>query len=117
MNYKNRIPFIYSANSGSLVAAATATIQITFASDSDFILKEIRTSGNTLVTILISSVSGDNFCNNAFLSSVVGGANLGLKYNADGIMIPRGTQLKILFTNGDSSTHTEELQFWGIKVS
>ena len=108
--------FTYVVSSGSISANGGSTqVTLTFASDSDFKLRQIRTSGNTGVKILMSLVSGEQFSSAALTSSLIGNSNNQGIQLFDEVVIPRQTQMKFTFTNTDTSVHTEEVQLWGVK--
>jgi len=106
--------FTYVSNSGTIVAGGSVTRKLDFSSDSDFHLRSIRTSGNTGVTFAVSLVSGEQLSNAPLTSSLIGSSNQGVKI-FDNVIILRQTQMQITFTNSDSVSHTEEIQFWGVK--
>lgn len=109
--------FTYVVSSGLISSGGGSTqVTLTFASDSDFRLRQIRTSGNTGVKIIMSLVSGEQFSSAALTSSLIGNSsNQGIQL-FDDVIIPKQTQMKFTFTNSDSTAHTEEVQLWGVKA-
>lgn len=110
--------FAYIGNTGVVANNNTSTLTFNFASDSDFLLQEIRTLG-TAMTIQIQEQSGDLFQSNAFTSSVIGGANGfgGLKFIKNNPTIPRNSKILVTFSNASGGSLTDEIQFWGYKQS
>lgn len=109
-------PFCYVISSGSLAASASATITQVFSSSRDFKIRYIRATGNSLMTLQVSEVSGSNYSNAALNTSLIGSSsNNGIPV-VDDIIIPKGTQLRFAFTNGGASTATEQIQLWGYEI-
>jgi hypothetical protein len=115
---KSLFPMCYEVSSGLLaITNGASSPTLTFSAERDFLLRYIRTTGNTGVKIQIAESSGRAFSNQQIQSNLIGGnaTNQGIPV-VDPIVIPKGTQLSISFTNNDSSTHTEYLQLWGIEI-
>jgi len=104
--------FDYNALATALTTGNSTTQTINFASDSDFMLKEIRTLG-TAMTISIQVVSGAQFQTNPITSSVIGSGQNGWKLFGDVIMVPRNSKWQITFTNNSGGTLSDEIHFLG----
>ncbi len=110
-------PFCYSISSGNLTAnGGSSSPVLQFGNDSDFQIQEIRATGNTSVTVLISISNGPAFSNNALSTSMFSGTNNnGLKFFNANVIVPKASSYTFQFTNNDTSAHTEEIQIWGYK--
>lgn len=102
---------------GSLGAGSQSVQQLNFASDSDFVLEEIRTSGEDDLRITMSNASGDQWSNTSLNVYLFGRGNDGVKDFGGGIVIPKNSQVNVTFDNqSGAGISNAELQLWGYKV-
>jgi hypothetical protein len=114
--YSNEIIFCYNAPSGTMVQDATPAIPITIASDSDFLLREIKTMGTAGVTFQLTLTDGTAYSSAPLSSAAVAASANGVNYRDKCIIIPKATQLKCNFNNTSSSNANDEVQLWGLKL-
>jgi|GEM_PF-3817084 len=109
--------FVYACRvAGSLGSTSTSTQTINIANDSDFELKEIRTSGVSGVMITISYATGENMSNISLSSGLIGAGQNALKL-FDQLIIPKNSQLTVLVDNqSGSATSNFEVQLIGFKL-
>ena len=115
-----KLLFVYLVNN-TFAGNGTVTRQITFASDSEFYLTELRgLSGLTPGDLTLSiNLNGSNVLSNAaFDASTIGsGANESNRYVlADPIKIPANSQMNVTIDNVAGGAITYELQLWGFKI-
>ena len=115
-----KILFVYLVNHVFAVNG-TATEQITFDSDSTFLLSELRgLAGLTQGDITLQmNLNGSNVLSNeAFDASFIGsGANENNRYVlSEPMMFPARSQLNVTIVNNSGGALTYELQLWGWKV-
>jgi hypothetical protein len=114
--YIKELLFNYVINSGSVGANSSTNKQLTFSSDSDFLLSEIRATGNSGINLQISLSNGQQFSSSAFATSLIGGANIPLLSFRLKVVIPKNTTMTFTFTNTTGGALTEEVQLWGYKI-
>lgn len=109
--------FIYACRvAGSLGAGSVSTQVINIANDSDFELKEIRTTGTNLVNFSISYATGENMSNISLNTGLIGAGQNALKL-FDGVVIPKNSQLTVLIDNqSGGAVSNYEVQLIGFKL-
>jgi hypothetical protein len=108
--------FCYLADFGSVTSGDTYTVELPFASDSDFRITNIRTnlSSTTEAKISIKKESGEELSNAAFELRALTGENNGLNV-FDSFVVKRGSKWTISANVSAGSSQPLQLQFWGFK--
>lgn len=115
--YSRQLLFCYNAPSGSLIATTgNSQIPINFANDSDFLVTQIKTLGNTGVTVQLQLESAAYFSTAPMFTSAIASSANGVDYRDKQVIIPKGTKMFAFFFNGDGSAHSDEIQIWGLKL-
>lgn len=108
--------FCYLADFGSVSSGSVYTVEVPFASDSDFKVTNIRTdlSSTTEGKVTISKEGGESLSNAAFSLRAITGENNGLNIFED-YVIPKGSKWTVSITASAGTSQPLQLQFWGFK--
>lgn len=108
--------FCYLVDFGSVTSGSTYTVDLPFASDSEFVIKSLRTnlSDTTEAKISIKTETGEELSNAAFALRSIAGSRNPINMFED-IVVPRGAKWTISANVSAGTAQPLQLQFWGLK--
>jgi hypothetical protein len=108
--------FCYLVDFGDVSSGSTYTTELPFASDSEFVIKGIRTNldATTEAKISIKKETGEELSNAAFALRAIAGVNNVINV-LDEVVVPRGSKWTISANVSAGTAKPLQLQFWGIK--
>jgi len=108
--------FVYLVDFGNVSSGSTYTVDLPFASDSDFYPRAIRTnlSDTTEAKISIRKETGEELSNAAFDLRAIAGNKNPINIFEDTI-VKRGSKWTVSANVSAGASQPLQLQFWGIK--
>lgn len=108
--------FCYLVDFGDVTSGSTYTVDLPFASDSEFAIKALRTnlSDTTEAKISIKKETGEELSNAAFELRAIAGSKNPINV-FDDVVVPRGSKWTISANVSAGSAQPLQLQFWGLK--
>ncbi len=108
--------FCYLVDFGDVSSGSTYTSELPFASDSDFVIKGLRTNmdSTTEAKISIKKETGEELSNAAFALRSIAGVNNVINV-FDDVVVPKGSKWTISANVSAGTSKPLQLQFWGLK--
>lgn len=105
--------YCYAVRAASIAAAGTDVQTLTFSSDTDFMLAEIRTSGTAGNLLTITDAQGAQHSNISLQTALIGAGTNKIVF-PEPVNIPASSQIIISQNNSTGAPITnQEVQFWG----